>query len=78
MNYLINHAVDNVWCTPGQDNQYVLKPSRVTNTGGAINTYQVNWDTIPLPDRTSYYHIYQIGQLHPDIINLFNIKKEWV
>lgn len=78
IDYLIDHAIQNVWCNPDQDNQLIISPARITPFGGVINKYKYQWDYIPLPDKTNRYHIYQIGQIHPLLINLFELPEEWV
>ena len=47
--YLVNHALENVWCSPTQDNQLVFAPKRVTPARGALNYATVLGDTLELP-----------------------------
>lgn len=76
--YLIKHAIRNVWCTPNQDNQIIVKPVRLTPFNGARGSLKVMWTSIRLPDDVSYFHIYQIGQISPILLNLFKRGVSWV
>lgn len=76
--FLKNHAIENVWCAPRQDRQYVIKPARLTVDGGARGNARVHWDYIPLPEGESFYHIYQIGQIHPKLMNLIDDTDRWI
>lgn len=69
--FLVDHAIKNVWCTPNQDMQSIIKPARLTPYGGAWNTVQVLWRTHQLPVQGKRFHVYQIGQLHPLLMGLF-------
>lgn len=68
--YLKDHAIKNVWCTPDQDNQLIIKPARITPPGGIIKSYCVMMRTISAPDIFSHWHFYQLGQIHPLILGL--------
>lgn len=76
--YLIDHALKNVWCTPNQDQQVIVKPARLTPVGGVWNNVQIQWRVIPLPVKSKRFHVYQIGQLHPLLLGLFPIQSQWM
>lgn len=76
-NYLVQHALENVCCSLDQDSQFLFKPARISTPRGVRHYIKVEWDKIELPDQNSYYHIYQIGQLNQNIINLIPDEKEW-
>lgn len=78
MDYLVEHAIDHVWCTPRQDRQYILRPKRISRPGGEIVQIEIDWGKVYLPDTLTYYHVYQIGDLHPDFLGLFPVKNQWV
>lgn len=81
MNELIQHALDNIWCAPIQDRQYVLTPPRFTLTGGSVSTVRVGWDDIAVPSTSGsnkYFHVYQIGQLPPELLDLTEYYDVWV
>ena len=76
--FLTSHALKNVWCNPDQDNQIILKPTRITPNYGVVNSWKLMWNSFLLPEKNSRYHLYQIGQVHPLLINLFPKNEDWV
>lgn len=70
-NYLIEHAINNVWCSPTQDFQVIIKPHRLTDYLGVRKVAKVEWQEFILPDTTTKFHLYQIGNLHPGLVGLF-------
>ena len=76
--HLIRHALKNVWCTPDQDNQVIVQPSRITPINGVWNDHRVMWTNIKLPEPISRFHLYQIGQIHPLLLNLFPPAGQWL
>ena len=76
--YLVDHALKNAWCTPGQDMQAIVKPARLTGVSGAFSTVRVQWQELTLPERGVRFHVYQIGQLHPLLMGLFPASDQWV
>lgn len=76
--YLRDHALRNVWCSPAADTQYIFKLAQLTKYGGVKDTAKVWWRIEQLPDRTSTWNVYQIGQVHPLILGLFPEVYEWV
>lgn len=69
MNILIQHAINNVWCNPPQDIQYIFTPARLTPHKSVSYAYKVTDSYLVLPDNDPY-HIFQIGQFNPLILNL--------
>lgn len=76
--YLVAHARKNVWCTPRQDMQMIVKPKRLTRYGGEWNKVEVLWRKHLLPEHGPRFHVYQIGQLHPSLMGLFAVQNAWV
>lgn len=81
-NYLTEHALQNLWCEPTQDRQYIIQPARYTLKGGALNYAPVGWIRIPLPVQSSgtssrFFHLYQIGQIPPDLLNIAGSMGQW-
>jgi hypothetical protein len=76
--YLVDHAMKNVWCTPDQDYQAIVKPKRLTPANGVFGKVDVIWRTHELPEKTARFHVYQIGQLHPYLMGLFPRQLQWV
>lgn len=77
-NYLVDHALRNVWCTPRQDLQANVELARLTPEGGAWNQFRVIWETLKLPLTNTRFHVFQIGQLHPSLMGLFDVQNQWV
>lgn len=76
--FLQRHAYANVWCTPNQDKQVIFKPAKISPKGGSWSDIKVMWRRHKLPDATSRFHVYQIGQLHPLLIGLTNKQNQWI
>lgn len=76
--YLIDHALKNVWCAPRQDMQAIVQPARITPPGGAWNTVRVLWREYKLPEKGKRFYVYQIGQIHPMMIGLLDKYDSWV
>lgn len=77
-NYILDHALRNVWCTPDQDTQSIVKLARLTPKEGVWSKCQVLWRTYALPEKGPRFHVYQVGQLHPLIMGLFPKRREWI
>lgn len=77
IDYLVNHALRNVWCSPDQDYQFVFQPARLTARRGASRQVDIEWQTINLPDNVNTYHVYQIGQIDPRLLGMSLKKGEW-
>lgn len=75
--YVIDHAIRSVWCTPNQDRQSIVKPVRITPINGVRNKTRVMLKTINLPVTGVNFHIYQVGNIHPALIGLFNSVDKW-
>lgn len=75
--FLIEHALDNVWCTPDQDYQYIFRLAHLTGPYGTTRLVDVEWQSIVLPNRTDTFNVYWIGQIHPKLLGLVNSWKTW-
>lgn len=67
---LIEHALKNVWCTPGMDKQVTLKLVRLTTHQPAKGRLTNTTVDLPLPDNQHYFHCYYIGQIPPDCLGI--------
>ena len=76
--FLQRHAYENVWCTPNQDKQTIFRPARITPDGGTWLDFTVMWRRIKMPDATSKFHVYQIGQVIPMLLGLAKNKNVWI
>lgn len=75
--YLRQFAVKNIWCSPKQDRQHILKPARLTGFGGERHRFALGWITLNLP-QDGNFHVYQIGQNCPFDIALFPNRGQWI
>ena len=76
--YIVNHAKENVWCSPRQDMQVIIEPAKITGSIGSLKSTRLMWQDISLPDQTNRWHVYQIGGTHPTAFNLFERHYQWV
>lgn len=76
-NHLISHALSDVWCSPRQDNQWVLEPKRISPKGGVLSFVPLMGINFKLPDSKRYYHVFQVGQLDPQFLNLIRQMPNW-
>jgi len=75
--YLIDHALENVWCNPQQDNQVVIAAKRLTRNNGELNKFTLMNRQVSLPLSGRRYHVYQIGQILPIALGLSPIAALW-
>jgi hypothetical protein len=72
-----------IWCEPVQQRSHVIALARLTPDSGSFQTANVLWSAVPLPgsgipnDR-SFYHVFQIGQVPPDLLNWVFTLGQWV
>ncbi len=79
--YLIDHAINNVWCSPEQDAQVVLRPARVGPASGTTGRVRINWQDVHVPEpniKGRYWRLYSLGPLAEHIYNLPHLKQRWV
>lgn len=78
--FLVNHALQNVWCEPTQDFQFTLTPSRYTRgAAGAVGRVTINQFTVELPPTTqpTFFHVYHIGRIPDASFDLTTIGIVW-
>lgn len=75
--YLFNHAVNNVWCNPDQDNQLIFAAKKISARHGVLNHCTVMQRTLKLPQAGKRFHVYQVGQMSPRAIGLLPIDTEF-
>lgn len=79
--FLINHAIQNVWCAPDQDQQEIIVPARVGPSGGTTSRVSVNWENVPLPEQDNlqqYWRVFVLGPLPSHIYNLPTEENFWM
>src|ERR1035437_1979121 len=78
MNYdfIVDHALKNVWCTSDQDKQVIIQPKRITPNEGVTYSFNFVWNALYVPNN-GRWHFYQVGQLNPFIIGLLPNNNTW-
>lgn len=74
---LINHALTNVWVSPGEDLQVIFKPAKLTANYIKEPFFSLLWDNIKPPTTNDYFQFYQIGHLGPTFIGLIDNGNVW-
>lgn len=77
MQELIKDALKNVWSIPDPNSQVIIQPGRISADTGVSRVINIGWTKVGLPDVTSIWHVFQIGQIHPLLLNLFDVKNQW-
>ena len=71
-------ALENIYCAPMQDRQYSFKLTRINKKSfPALRQTTVYGATKALPNTTSYFHIFTLGNLFPELLNLQGQKHRW-
>jgi len=68
--YLVQQAVQNIWCTPTQDMQQIVKLAKITRYGGVYTKVAVMWRQYNLPVANVLFHVYQVGGISPRHLGL--------
>jgi hypothetical protein len=61
--YLVNHAIKNVWCAPTQDSQSIIQPAKISNVGGTLNRIHFQGRIFTLPVQGVPMYVFAIGQI---------------
>lgn len=76
--YLIQHAAKLVWCSPYEDEQYIIEAAQLTDANGDIIDTMVFERLLSLPNNADRFHMYMIGGNYPDEFNLSLYKERWI
>src|SRR5690554_5533839 len=76
--YLIQHALEHVWCNPEQDRQLIYKLARLTPKYGVRLSVNLFYERLRLPDPQAHYHLYQLGQVIPQRLGLPLKPRQWM
>lgn len=74
----LDFVTKNIWCSPLQDRQAILKLARLTEFGGATHRFSYGWTNLTLPTDDTPYHVYQVGQNCPLDLGLFPQRGQWI
>lgn len=76
-NTLIDFVLKNIWCNPRQDDTYTIQPERLTMPYGCRYTAKVLDRILPMPTANEYYHVFQLGLVYPNGLNIYKDLPEW-
>lgn len=76
-NPIVQNALEQVWCSPPQDNPIYLTLYKISPIGGYQRFFDLHNERIYLPDNTTSYAVYQIGQVQPKLYGLFDTMRTW-
>lgn len=76
-NFMLDHAIRNVWCSPFQDDQAILELCRITSIDRAANYFIYQNRKVALPTLNEDYHVYVIGQNAHTRLNLVEEQNVW-
>lgn len=75
--WLVNHAVNNVWCQPSIDARYLVRPARLSPPEGEVYGMVVSEHSIRLPKEETWYHVFQIGNFDLSHIGVTQPWRGW-
>ena len=76
-NPIVQNALEQVWCSPPQDNPIYLTLYKISPIDGYQRFFDLHNERIYLPDNTTSYAVYQIGQVQPKLYGLFDTMRTW-
>lgn len=78
INFLQDYARRAIWCAPRQDLTTTWRPARITPERGVMGYFQHGWDRLGLPNNQQRFHVYQIGQIDPELLGLLDFPGQWL
>lgn len=78
LKYLLQHAIKSIWCSPFQDDQAIMRLSRISPIERYRDYFKDHWTRIDLPTKKEDYHVYIIGQNNQTRLNLTEKRETWV
>lgn len=75
--WLVNHAADNIWCDPNNDNRITAQLARLSSPEGETYGMQVTEYSIKLPTEDRWYHVYQLGNLSCEYVGIKELGNAW-
>lgn len=77
MNVIQRFALENIYCSPGQDYQYSFSLIRVNNANQPVTGSIMVYGGIKQLPSNNMFHVFTIGNLNPGILNLLKQDREW-
>lgn len=74
--YLVEHALENIWCAPDQDFQFLINLHRITRLSGEDRILVFN-RKIPLPEIKIKYHVFTSDRLNPRQLKMLSTIVNW-
>jgi len=76
-NHLVAQAVKDIWCSPSQDRQFNIQLNRLSPLRGYVDWFSDDWERIDLPNATSTFHVFNMGQYNPRALGLLPSYRQW-
>lgn len=76
--YIRKHAIDNVWCAPGQDNSFMLQLPRISAPTGIYGSVNLSGSLQDLPTQGDRWQVFQIGGIPPSALGMLKRELHWV
>lgn len=76
-NHLVARAVRDIWCSPSQDRQFNVQLNRLSPLRGYVDWFSDDWERINLPNATSTFHLFNLGQYNPRALGLLPSYRQW-
>jgi hypothetical protein len=75
--YLVNHAIKNVWCAPTQDSQSRIQPAKLSPPGGTLNRIHFQGRIFTLPVQGLPMYVFAIGQIFSSRLGIQDNYSGW-
>lgn len=75
---LYSLAVKSLWMNVAADDQYLLKPRRLSRRNGSLAVFSDRFLSFTLPDLVNWYGLYSLGSLDPELYGIENKIDEWI
>lgn len=76
--WLVDHAIQHVWCQPSIDARFLVKPARLSPPEGEVYGMVVSEHSIRLPKEETWFHVFQIGSFDPKRVGVSDAWAGWV
>lgn len=78
MHEIQRFALNHIYCAPSQDRQYSFSMVKVTQENFPVKRMVQFYNiTKHLPDDHNFYHVYVLGNLFPQFLNLTGQSRQW-